>query len=172
MPPSLSVSPGRGSPLNGPCSPAKTGKTSELSSFSCSSTKWLHWNKADWQYHRIQCTDMSPNVPWTNHARQMCLSAALLSSEWNQVSALAQQHCAQGSLSMCGVEWFPGQGRASALPAHCCSFALGMGLLGILQHNAINTEQPLIDQRKGWFLPLLVPKQHCNSALWLGFHPL
>lgn len=91
---------------------------------------------------------MSPSVPWTNHARQMCLSAALLSREWNQVSAPAQQHWAQDSLSMCGVEWFSGQGRASSLPAHCCSFALGMGLLGILQHNAINTEQPLIDQRK------------------------
>lgn len=91
---------------------------------------------------------MSPSVPWTNHARQMCLSAALLSSEWNQVSAPAQQHWAQDSLSMCGVEWFSGQGRASSLSAHCCSFALGIGLLGILQHNAINTEQPLIDQRK------------------------
>lgn len=60
--------------------------------------------------------------------------------------------------------WSDSHTKGSFLPfSHTLlQFALDMGLLGILQHNASHTEQPLIDLRNGF--PLLVLKQHCRSA--------
>lgn len=57
------------------------------------------------------------------------------------------------------------QGQFPAISHILLQFVLGMGLLGILQHNAHNSELPHTELKRGF--PLLAAKQHCRSLLGL-----
>lgn len=67
------------------------------------------------------------------------------------------------------MDWLSHQGQFPLLSRILLQFALGMGLVGILQHYAFNREQPHTELQGD--LPLLVTKQHCRSALWRWCHP-